>query len=226
MSPNGWTDSEIAVEWLKNEFEPLTREKAAGKVRVLVLDGHASHVSLEFIEFCILHDIVVIIYPPHCTHALQGLDVVCFAKMKKEWHLAIDTFEDQTMHAVEKEDFLSVFGSAFLKAFDKKTVLAAFRATGVHPFDPTVIKDEQMKPSEATSTKATFPLQQPSPVRRVMACSGLRHLFPPNPDRLIRSFHAIQACYRGRFIGRFIEQQLPRVENTNNIIPTAELAGP
>ncbi len=169
MSPNGWTDSELALDWLKNEFDRLTKEKAGDNVRVIILDGHISHLSLEFVQYCVDHNIVCLVYPPHCTHALQGLDVVCFAKMKKEWHDAIDTFEERTLHAVNKEDFLSVFGSAFLKAFDAETVRAAFKATGVHPYDPTVITPRQMKPSEYTSTKTTFPLEQPSPVRRIMA---------------------------------------------------------
>ncbi|KLO14856.1 DDE-domain-containing protein [Schizopora paradoxa] len=163
-SPNGWTNSELALNWLKTEFDPLTKDKAGGNVCVLILDGHISHLSLEFVQYCIENNIVVLVYPPHCTHALQGLDVVCFAKMKKEWHDAIDAFEDRTLQAVGKEDFLEVFGAAFLKAFDAETVKAAFRATGVHPYDPTIITEKQMKPSELTSTKTTFPLAQSSPV--------------------------------------------------------------
>lgn len=156
------------MQWLKTVFEPLTREKAAGRIRVLILDGHSSHYSLEFLQFCILHNIIVLVYPPHCTHALQGLDVVCFAKFKKEWHAAIAKFEDENQHAVGKEDFLSVFGGAFQKSFDPEMVKAAFRVTGVHPYDETVIAAEQMKPAELTSTISSFPMDLPSPVKRVV----------------------------------------------------------
>jgi len=46
------------------------------------MDGHASHFSLELLEYAQANNIEILGYPPHCTHALQGLDVVCFAKMK------------------------------------------------------------------------------------------------------------------------------------------------
>ena len=165
-SPKGWTDSDIALEWLKTDFEELTKEKAQGRARVIILDGHSLHYSIEFIQYCIDNNIICLVYPPHCTHALQGLDVACFAKMKNKWHSSIDTFERENQRAVSKDDFLFVFGRAFKKAFDVDTVNAAFRSTGVHPYDPSVIKPQQTKPAELTSIVTTFPLLQPSPVRR------------------------------------------------------------
>jgi hypothetical protein len=82
MSENGWIDGKLTLEWLKKDFEPRTREKANGCTRVLILDGHSSHHTLAFLEFAQAHNIIVLGYPPHCTHALQGLDVVCFARTK------------------------------------------------------------------------------------------------------------------------------------------------
>jgi hypothetical protein len=57
----------------------------------------------------------------------------------------------------------------FQLAFTVETIKAAFRATGVFPFDRTVITLTQMKPSEPTSIKGSFPLPQPSPVRAIMS---------------------------------------------------------
>ena len=56
-----------------------------------------------------------------------------------------------------------------LRAFSEDTVKAAFAATGVHPFNPDAISDKQLKPSLPTSTKGSFPLPQPSPVRTIIA---------------------------------------------------------
>ncbi|KAF8142656.1 hypothetical protein K438DRAFT_2113177 [Mycena galopus ATCC 62051] len=106
---------------------------------------------------------------PTCTHVLQGLDVVCFATMKECWKFEINTFKEIHQRAVDKEDFCGVFGRAFLKAFTPELVKAAFAATGIHPFNRDVINAKQMKPSEATSTHAAFPLPQSSPVRAVLA---------------------------------------------------------
>jgi hypothetical protein len=114
------------------------------------------------------NNIVILGYPPHCTHALQGLDVVCFARMKEVWKEEINKFEKVNNRGVSKGDFTGVFGAAYLRAFTPDLIKAAFKETGVYPYDPNVIKPEQMKPSETTSVKASFPLPQPSPVRAIM----------------------------------------------------------
>ncbi|THV02151.1 hypothetical protein K435DRAFT_654021, partial [Dendrothele bispora CBS 962.96] len=44
-SPNGWTDSELHVEWMKRVYEPFTRERAAGEWRALIFDNHEAHLS-------------------------------------------------------------------------------------------------------------------------------------------------------------------------------------
>lgn len=136
---------------------------------MLVLDGHSSHLSLPFLQVCREHNIKVLCYPPHCTHALQGLDVVCFAKMKAEWRSALNNFYEVYKRGVNKEDFAEVFGKAYINSFTFETISAAFRATGVHPYNPQVISPLKLKPSEETSTTTTFPLPLASPVRRVMA---------------------------------------------------------
>ena len=84
----------VALEWMKKDFNAATKEKADGRTRVLLMDGHSSHYSLELLEFARANNIIILGYPPHCTHALQGLDVVCFAKMKKEFRKEINRFED------------------------------------------------------------------------------------------------------------------------------------
>ena len=40
----GWTCDNIGFEWLTRVFDPNTRDKANGKRRALVFDGHGSHV--------------------------------------------------------------------------------------------------------------------------------------------------------------------------------------
>ena len=95
VSKKGWTNNEIALEWLTDHFEPSTSRKANGRTQVLVLDRHSSHVSFTFLHFVITHNIHVLIYSLYCTHALQGLDVVCFAKMKSIWQDVVTRFEQE-----------------------------------------------------------------------------------------------------------------------------------
>ena len=78
-SRRGWTNNDIGFEWLRTCFEPETREKAAGNSRVLIMDGHGSHVESEFIAHAYLNNIILLRMPPHMSHLLQPLDVGLFA---------------------------------------------------------------------------------------------------------------------------------------------------
>jgi hypothetical protein len=113
-SPNGWTDSELALAWMIDDFDTQTKEKAAGRTRVLLLDGHNSHYTIPILEYAWANNITILGYPPHCTHVLQGLDVVCFAKMKNEFRSEIQKFENLHRHNVTKADFAGVFGQGIL----------------------------------------------------------------------------------------------------------------
>jgi hypothetical protein len=45
----GWTSNDLGLEWLVRCFDPETRDKAAGEYRLLICDGHDSHITAEFI---------------------------------------------------------------------------------------------------------------------------------------------------------------------------------
>lgn len=47
--------------------------------RLLFLDDHSSHINMNFLEWCDLHNIHVCAFPPHTAHRLQPLDVSLFA---------------------------------------------------------------------------------------------------------------------------------------------------
>ena len=74
VSDNGWTNNELGVEWLKH-FNAHTKTHVVGARRLLVLDGHESHHSLEFQVLCKEKNIYTLCMPPHSSHLLQPLDV-------------------------------------------------------------------------------------------------------------------------------------------------------
>ena len=43
-SKNGWTSNHLGLEWLKKVFNLLTREKTAGRQRLLIADRHSSYI--------------------------------------------------------------------------------------------------------------------------------------------------------------------------------------
>ena len=65
-------DGGIGQNWLEHVFNAEIAEKAGGKPQVLIVDGYSSHYMAEFIHYAWKNNIIVLGYPPHCTHALQG----------------------------------------------------------------------------------------------------------------------------------------------------------
>ena len=70
---------------MKECFEPYIRSQLRGEYRLLIVDGHASHVSIEFITFARKHKIICLCLPPHSTHLLQPLDVSVFGPLKQNY---------------------------------------------------------------------------------------------------------------------------------------------
>ena len=134
-SPKGWTDGDVTLSWMIKIFDEQTCDKAHGETCVLILDRHSLHYMPELLEYAQDHDIIIFGYPPHCTHALQGLDVVCLMRMKETWKKVIIEFEALHWAKVTKADFTGLFGKAYQIMFTKETVEVAFCATGVYPFD-------------------------------------------------------------------------------------------
>jgi hypothetical protein len=52
VSANRWTTNELCLEWLKKCFDPGSKKHQVGEYRILIFDGHASHISSEAIQFC------------------------------------------------------------------------------------------------------------------------------------------------------------------------------
>jgi hypothetical protein len=58
------------------DFDAQTWDKVDGQTYILLLDGHSSYYMPELLEYAQDQNIMILGYSPHCTHVLQGLDVV------------------------------------------------------------------------------------------------------------------------------------------------------
>ncbi|KIK74541.1 hypothetical protein PAXRUDRAFT_40352, partial [Paxillus rubicundulus Ve08.2h10] len=142
--------------------------KANGQARLLLIDGHNSHYTKDFLEYACEHNIHVPCYPSHATHVYQGLDIVIFSPLKCSWTAKRDEYEASTRQKVIKSNFISVYSKAHREALTPENIHAAFCKTGVWPFNPNVVTAEMMAPSLETSSSGHLPLPQPSPVWAVM----------------------------------------------------------
>jgi transposase-like protein len=137
-SPTGWSNDEMGLDWLKNVFDRYTKDKARHSWRMLILDGHGSHLTSSFIAYCFENKILLIIYPPHATHTLQPLDVVMFRSLSSHYKEGLSTRvqDSQGLLPVKKMDFFSLFWTAWTSSFTQDHILQAFKSCGVWPIDP------------------------------------------------------------------------------------------
>jgi hypothetical protein len=111
-SPNGWTDNEIGLEWLKVCFEPKTRD-SNNEYRLLILDGYVSHISTTAIRFCIASKIILLCLPLYTTHLLQPLDVGIFAPLANVYKARVrEQSKYIVSYLIDKIDFLEILGTA------------------------------------------------------------------------------------------------------------------
>lgn len=166
-TPNGWTDNDTALEWLKH-FDQHTKGRTRGPYRILVLDGHKSHESAEFQEYCKANNIITLGLPAHSSHLTQPLDIGCFSPLKRAYSREIELYIKAHINHITKVEFLIAFKTAFVKSITKQNVEAGFRGAGLIPFNPeTVISKLDIKlrtptpPLPLTSTTDTWVSQTP-----------------------------------------------------------------
>jgi hypothetical protein len=139
-SPTGWSNNEIGLAWLEQVFERCTK-RPAGQWRLLILDGHSSHVSMDFLTYCDLHRILVLVFPPHSTHTLQPLDVVMFKPLSTAYSKALTSHihRAQGLAVLKKGEFLPLFWKSWTESFTPDNTMKAFEATGISPPNADII---------------------------------------------------------------------------------------
>lgn len=105
VSKNGWTTDELGIEWIKH-LNTHTESRTKATYRLLILDGHGSHATPGFDQYCRINNIVTLYMPAHTSHLLQPLDVSCFSPLKRAYGQKVQELVRQGTHHIDKEDFL------------------------------------------------------------------------------------------------------------------------
>jgi hypothetical protein len=173
VSPNSWTTDDIGLRWLKNCFIPATTARTVGGKRLLVLDGHGSHLTPQFDRMCQNNNIICICMPPHSSHLLQPLDVGCFGPLKRAYGELVEAKMRLGFNHIDKHAFLKAYPAARQKVFSIQNIQSGFQATGIEPFDP-----------QGVLKKLNYSLTTPTPLPAV----GGHQPLPPPLLRLIIQF--------------------------------------
>ncbi|KAM5528598.1 transposase [Fusarium oxysporum f. sp. phaseoli] len=106
-SPNGWTDDHIGIEWLERVYLPQTTPADESDARLIILDGHGSHATDEWMATCFLNNVYCCYLPAHCSHGLQPLDNGVFNALKAAYRRELERFASLTDSAPMDKNILS-----------------------------------------------------------------------------------------------------------------------
>ena len=118
---SGWTNNQIALEWIEH-FDKHTASRTKDAYRMLVLDGHGSHLSAEFESYCKTNNIITLCLPAHSSHITQPLDVGCFGPLKRAYGREINAFIKAHINQISKVEFLIAFKAAFKASITENNI--------------------------------------------------------------------------------------------------------
>ncbi|KAL8318152.1 hypothetical protein RB597_001529 [Gaeumannomyces tritici] len=130
---NGWTNDRTGLEWLQKIYLPGTRPDPP-QPRLLILDGHGSHVTKAFQYLCFQNNVYLLYLPAHSSHVLQPLDLGVFSPVKQAYRRGIDAQAQFCCSTVVgKRVFLTEYKAAREKGITSANIKAGWAASGLWP---------------------------------------------------------------------------------------------
>ena len=145
-SDNGWINSDIFLDWLKFFVSNIPPTRPV----LLIQDGHATHISINAIEFAKANNIHMLCLPSHTTHILQPLDVGVFKSFKTNFSKSCSTYiSKHPGRVITAEVLSSLVAEAWPISFTTLNIMSGFRKCGLFPLNPSAVDDRRMAPSKA-----------------------------------------------------------------------------
>ena len=105
-------------------------------LRLLIYDGHISHVWYGTTKLAMKYNMTIIKLPPHTTELLQPLDVAVFKSLKDTWGAFLFKRLKQARSRLTKSEFSTLLSSpeVWKEAFGEEKIKNGFRKCGIYPF--------------------------------------------------------------------------------------------
>lgn len=116
---------------------------------LLFLDNHSSHVNIEVVKKAKENNIILLPFPPHCSHHLQPLDVGVNGPLKNYLNRAQTSWMSSNPgKTMTIYDLPGIVKDVFHLALNPRNVINAIRKSGTWSFN--VFQDSDFAPSYLT----------------------------------------------------------------------------
>lgn len=179
---SGWMTQEVFLQWLEH-FSKHTKCSLEHPV-LLLMDNHTSHVSIAAIESAKKKGIVLLTFPPHCSHKLQPLDRTVYGPLKRYYNDSCTRWMmNYPARTISIKEISALLGDSFHKAFTPSNITSAFRVSGIFPYNPDIFHDDEFLSSEVTNRPAPETLVEPSTSHDILTVAPAVNTPPPTqPD--------------------------------------------
>ena len=147
--PSGWMTAPNFLKFMEHlvHHTCCTPERPV----LLLLDNHESHISVDVLDYAKNNGVVMLSFPPHCSHKLQPLDRTVYLPFKKFYNHGCDSWlmknKGKTMTIYE---IPSIVSYAFPLAMTPVNIKAGFKVAGIFPFNPNIFGEEEFLPASVT----------------------------------------------------------------------------
>ena len=136
VSDNGWVTTALFLEWFAHFVEHAgpSQERRV----LLIMDNHASHISLDIVAQARKHGVDIVTLPPHCSHIAQPLDLSVFGPLKTAWARQIKYYHDSHPgQRVTDAEIGGLLSRAWTPVFrNTEGIMNGFKSSGLLPFNP------------------------------------------------------------------------------------------
>lgn len=139
---------------------------------LLVLDNHSSHLNVETLNLAKENGIIMLSFPPHCSHKLQPLDVSVFGPFKKYCAAAQDTWlRNNPGKTLTIYDIPKIVADSLPFAQTSMNIVNGFRKTGIFPYNANIFSEDEFSPSFVTDRPdpETVELEKDCPEQATMS---------------------------------------------------------
>lgn len=167
---SGWVTDEEFHQFMQHFIKHV---KPSKEHRVLlVLDNHSSHLNVETLNLAKENGVVMLSFPPHCSHKLQPLDVSVFGPFKKYCAAAQDTWlRNNPGKTLTIYDIPKIVADSLPFAQTSINIANGFRKTGIFPYNANIFTEDEFAPSFVTDRPEpeTVELETDGPEQAVMS---------------------------------------------------------
>ena len=209
------------MDWLRQIFLPIIAAEGR-RHRILIVDGHDSHITGEFIVLCQENDIHLIFLPPHSSHILQPLDQGPFKPLKEAYRNAARKFSPIGLQVIDRAEFIILYNQVRSIAFIEARIKSGWRRTRLEPVNMhAILNSSRIFDPDRTTPELEIPSDQQdlnmTPIKAPEFRAHWTEIERKSSPSTRRVIHRLGRTIQQQFAAKnLFELQLKTHRSTNN----------